>query len=331
MMTLATNPALQVQSLRGMHIPTERDEAIEKHFHRLFEVDEMGNTTHLPTRYAAVKETRGILVVEAAGSGKTTSLRKHLTETTFLKENPETGLPRYLEIQVPSPATLKSVGIAILAATGMKGISEKTTAWEIWNVVRHRIGLMGITVIWLDEAQDLVMAQSANETENTLRMIKSLMQGEHAVIPILSGTQRLAELTSFDPQVSRRFSKITPSDLEHGVHDENLLGLIEAYCEEVALRTDLPGDLPARLITASRHRFGRAVETIINAIECALWEPSPTLTMEHFVEAWAMQEGCAPSANIFEVNDWLSIPLDKGAEEYEEARTKRQRKKVERG
>ena len=330
-MTTTFTPAYRVQTLRAMHVPNERDIMLGKHLTRLFKVDKQGNITPVPTRCAARKETRGIMLVEAAGGGKTTSIRKVLADAPFLKENPETGQPRYLEIQVPSPATLKSVGLEILQATGMTGISERTTAWEIWRVVRHRLGLMGITVLWLDEAQDLVMTQSANETENTLRMIKSLMQGDHAVIPILSGTQRLAEMTSFDPQVSRRFSKIAPPDLEHGVHDENLLGLIEGYCDEAELQADLPDDLSARLIRASRHRFGRAIETIINAIECALLDRSARLSMEHFVEAWAMQEGCAPSANIFEANDWLSLPLDRDAEAYEEARTKRQRKKVERG
>ena len=231
-MTDTFTPAHRVQMLRDMHVPNERDIMLAKHLTRLFAVDAEGNTTPVPTRYAAGKETRGIVVVEAAGGGKTTSIRKVLADAPFLQENPETGQPRYLEIQVPNPATLKSVGLAILHATGMTGVSEKTTSWEIWRVVRHRLGLMGISVLWLDEAQDLVMAQSANDTENTLRMIKSLMQGHHAVIPILSGTQRLAEMTSFDPQVSRRFTKIAPPDLEHGVHDENLHGLIEGYCDE---------------------------------------------------------------------------------------------------
>jgi hypothetical protein len=329
-MTTTVTPAHLVQRLRAMHVPNERDALLEKQLTRLFAVDKEGNTTPVPTRYAAGKETRGIAFVEAAGGGKTTSIRKVLADAPFLQENPETGEPRYLEIQVPNPATLKSVGLAILEATGMSGASERTTAWKIWGVVRHRLGLLGIMVLWLDEAQDLVMAQSANDTENTLRMIKSLMQGEHAVIPILSGTQRLAEMTSFDPQVSRRFTKVVPTDLEHGVDDENLLGLIEAYCEEVDLRTALPDDLCARLIRASRHRFGRAIETILNALECALFDGSPNLSMEHFVEAWAMQEGCAPSANIFDVNDWLSVPLDRDADAYEEARTKRQHKKLER-
>ena len=93
---------------------------------------------------------------------------------------------------MPSPATLKSVGLAILSATGLTGVSERTKVWEIWGTVRYRFGVLGISVLWLDEAQDLIMARSAIEAESTLRMIKSLMQGENAVIPILSGTERLS-------------------------------------------------------------------------------------------------------------------------------------------
>ena len=330
-MTTTLTPAHSVQTLRAMHVPNERDIMLEKHLNRLFKVDEEGNITSVPTRYTDEHETHGIMFVEAAGGGKTTTIRKTLAKTPFLKENAQTGQRRYLEIQVPSPATLKSVGLAILQATGMSGISVKTTGWEIWDIVRHRLGMMGVTVLWLDEAHDLMMTRSAKEIEDTLSMIKSLMKGENAVVLILSGTQRLAEMTSYDLQVSRRFTKIAPPDLEHGVHDENLFGLIEGYCDEAELKADLPDDLAARLIRASRHRFGRAIETIINAIECALFDQSTRLTKEHFVEAWAMQEGCAPSANIFEANDWLSLPLDRDAEAYEEARTKRQLKKVERG
>ncbi|SEL05040.1 TniB protein, partial [Roseovarius nanhaiticus] len=251
-------------------------------------------------------------------------------EAEFLAQNPETGEPRYLEIQVPSPATLKSVGFAILAALGLEGLSPKTTEGQIWAAVRQRLSVAGIRVLWLDEAQDLIMARSANETENSLRMIKSLMQGDNAVIPVLSGTRRLGEVAAFDPQVSRRFTKIMPSNLQHGVDEAGLISLVEYYCNEAAIKARVDTDVMARLITASRHRFGRGIDTIINAIECALWEDDKTLRVDHFAEAWAMQEGCDPSANVFLSDHWLSINLDAGAEEYDESRTKRQKKKLER-
>lgn len=284
-----------------------------------------------PCRFTADKETRGIAVIEAAGGGKTIAIRTVLQSTSALQKNPETGLPRYLEIQTPSPATHKSVGLAILEATGMSGVSSNARAWEIWSAVRNRLGQMGITVLWLDEAQDLVMAQSANETETTLRTIKTLMQGENAVIPILSGTRRLGEMPSFDPQVSRRFTKIAPSDLDHSSDQDNIFGMIDAYCNEAGISARLPEDLAVRLMTGSRYRFGRAIETIVNAIECAILDGEVFLTVDHFAEAWAMQEGCDPGCDIFFAPDWMSIPSDAEAEEYEQARSKRQKKKIERG
>lgn len=328
-MEIASNTAAQIHKLRKIHVPNERDLELKKHLYRLFEVDSEGNLTAVPCRYTGGQETRGVTIIEKPGGGKTTAVSKLLRESDFLANNPVTGQPHYLEIQVPSPATLKSVGFAILAAVGMEGVSPISKEWEIWKVVKHRLGVEGIKVLWLDEAQDLIMARTANETESSLRMIKSLMQGENAVIPILSGTQRLAEMTTFDPQVSRRFTNIMPADLQHGVDEEDLANLIHYFSTEVGITARIGADLTARLITASRARFGRATENIINAIECALWEEAKVLSVEHFAEAWAMQEGCDPRANVFLSEHWLSIQLDKGAEEYDEARTKRQKKKLE--
>ena len=329
-MEFTTAPAAQIQKLRTIYVPTERDHELKRHLYRLFEVDSHGELTSVPCRYTAGQETRGVILIEGPGGGKTTAVRTILREAEFLAHNPETGEPRYLEIQVPSPATLKSVGLAILAVLGMEDLSANPKVWEVWTAVKQRLGAAGISVLWLDEAQDLIMSRSANETESSLRMIKSLMQGNNAVIPILSGTQRLAEVAAFDPQVSRRFTKIMPSNLQHGVDEAGLISLVEYYCEEVSIKARVDADVMARLVTASRHRFGRAIDTMINAIECALWDSDKTLTANHFAEAWAMQEGCDPSENIFLIEHWLSIPLDKGAEEYDEARTKRQKKKLER-
>ncbi|SFQ23523.1 TniB family NTP-binding protein [Tranquillimonas alkanivorans] len=316
------------QKLRSMHVPNERDAEVAKQILRLLERDAEGRPRPVACRFTAERETRGIAMIEPAGGGKTTAVRRVLQSIPALSENPETGLPRYLELQVPSPATLKSVGLTILSALGLPAKSPNAREWEIWEAVRHRLALLGIVVLWLDEAQDLLMAKSISDTENSLRMIKSLMQGPHAVIPILSGTQRLASMTALDPQVSRRFSKIVPADLQHGTDDENLLGMIDAYCDKAGVEAVLSPDLPARLITASRRRFGRAVEIVVNAIECALWDEAKVLTTDHFAEAWAVQEGCETDQNVFSAQDFLSIELDKGAEQYEEARMMRLHKKL---
>ncbi|SEQ91971.1 AAA domain-containing protein [Thalassovita taeanensis] len=189
----------------------------------------------MPCRYTAGQETRGVILIEEPGGSKATAVRTILREVKFLALNPETGEPRYLEIQVPSPATLKSVGLAILAALGVEHIASSAKVWEIWEAVKQRLRAAGIIVLWSDEAHDLIMARSANETESSLRMIKSLMQGDNAVIPILSGTRRLAEVAAFDPQVSRRFTKIVPSNLQYGMDEAGLISLVEYFSEEAAV------------------------------------------------------------------------------------------------
>ncbi|SIT15524.1 TniB protein [Roseivivax lentus] len=325
------NVVSAVQRLRSLHVQTERDVKLRRQLDRLLTVDHDGNQLPVPVRDGHTQETKGIALIEAPGGGKTTAVRYVLEETSVLGFNPETERPRYLKVEVPSPASLKSVGRAILAQLGLSDVRDKTPTADIWDLVRFRLAREGKVVLWIDEAHDLILAKSASETEHTLRMIKSLMQGPGAVIPILSGTERLAEITNFDVQVDRRFTKIMPGDLEFGADEGNVTGLIEDYCDAVSMRLKLPDDLPARLIHASRKRFGRAVETVINAIECALYDGDRTLSLSHFSEAWAMQEGCSPENNVFLAHDWLDIRLDQQADEYESARIQRQRKKLDRG
>lgn len=319
----------KVKQLREMYVPNERDAEIRLHLLRCFDVDDAGELIPAPARYSG-NEARGVMVIEGSGGGKTTAIKSVLSDIDILAPNSETGEPRCLSLDVPSPATLKSVGVAILEASGMSGVSDNATAAMVWRAVRHRLALLGVVVLWLDEAQDLVLGDSAVETEKTLRMIKSLMKGDHPVVPILSGTERLGEVIGYDPQVSRRFTKIRPSDLEFGADEGRLLGLIDAYCVEAGLRADLGGDLAARLIHASRRRFGRAVVFILHAIESALMDGDENLTIDHFAVAWVKEESSDPGGNVFLVSDWLSVDLDQQAEEYEEARTKRQKKKLER-
>lgn len=320
--------AKSLASLRTYHVTTERDKMVLSQLNRLLKKDADGNHTPEPVRFTGDMETRGIAIIEGSGGGKTTAVNRVLSQHPALKARPGEDWPRYLRIQVPSPASLKSLGREVLAATGLSDVATKTTAWEIWRIVRHRLALLGIVVLWFDEAHDMFLSGSAREIDDMLKMLKSLMQNEAAVIPILSGTERLAEITSFDPQVNRRLTKVVPKPLCQGIDNSRLLTLINSFCGDVDLKPEIDETIPGRLIHASRRRFGRAVETILNAIEYALEENSRTLTWEHFAQAWGMQEGCAWDENVFAASNWAVIELDAGAHDFEAERTARQTRQV---
>jgi hypothetical protein len=204
-MSIKPAEAAKLAELRSLHINTERDRELARHLGRLLKLDEAGNQVAAPVHFNDTLETRGIMFIEPAGGGKTTAINRFLSHCDAL--NPHDGLRRYLRVEVPKPASLKSLGIQILASCEFPTVSARATAPQIWTALRHQLQQLGIVVLWIDEAHDLFRAQ--HEINDMLSMLKSLMQDPPAVILILSGTRRLSKITSYDPQVSRRLTKMS--------------------------------------------------------------------------------------------------------------------------
>jgi hypothetical protein len=322
--TPPADAAQKLAELRSRHVPNQRDREFREQLDRLLQVEVDGSQLPKPVRFTRDLETRGIAMIDGPGGGKTTTIARTLRKNTAL--NPADG-PRWVGLQVPNPASLKSLGLEILRATGFQGVSERARVWEIWNVVRHRMAELEIALLWIDEAHDLFSSRSDGEIDNMLKTLKSLMQGPSPVIVVLSGTERLAEMTSVDPQVNRRFTKVIPRPFAVGASEKEVGELVALCAREAGLALDWSPERSSRLIHASRGRFGRMIETIINAIERAFSDGNSTLTSLHFAEAWGMQEGCLWHENVFVAEDWASRALDEAAENFEMARVEHRRKK----
>ena len=133
----------RMAELRRLHVPTDRDAAVRSQLARLLEIDAGG--APVPVRHAGGLELRGMALIDGPGGGKTTCIRRALATDPAL--SPPWGAPGHLHAQVPSPATLKSLGLEILKATGFGDVAERAAAWRIWSVVRHRLSAGGIVVL----------------------------------------------------------------------------------------------------------------------------------------------------------------------------------------
>lgn len=328
-----TNRTIEIaqimRKLRNRHVRTERDEELQTALHRLFEVDEDGIITHEPVRFTAGQETNGIAFIEGSGGGKTTAIFKVLEGFAPLAKNPETGAPRRIHVKVEAPATLRSVGISFLRQLGIDHISDRAKVYDIWSMVRTRLEVLGVTLVWIDEAQDLFRATTPEESDTVFRMLKGLMQGDNPVVLILSGTERLGRMTSIDPQVDRRFLKVRPTDLAFGADNDQVQMLVESYARLAGLEVDIDPGLINRLIYGARFRFGRVIVTLVEAIEMALYAGDIALTVNHFAESWGRREGCEIMQNVFLVEDFLSIDvgLDDMREVPAESPSKKARKR----
>lgn len=293
-----------VEALRALHIVSKRDEDFAKHLESQLRREEGGGFLPEPMRYTSDRETRGIMVIDDPGGGKTRLVARGLRKSPALAEGPFG--PRFIEISVPSPTTLKSVALALLQQTGYHVTSTRREVWSLWQQVRIRLRELGVVVLWIDEAHDLFCA----DRNLILRALKSLMQGDDAVIVVLSGTRRLNEIIRSDPQVQRRFSTLRLPAVEGNDNVSEFRVIIENFCDRTGLKPPNDPDLLDRLFHASRYRFGRVIETIIGAVEVAMQEGADTLDSGHFAEYWAMKEGCGAEGNVFVEPEWRRIDPD---------------------
>lgn len=238
-----------VKGLRQLYVETERNGSFKDQLDRLIEPTSVKNATGRPVQFTTTGETRGIILVDGAGGGKTSLVNKTLRQHEALQQTSDAHRP-WISVSVPSPATLKSLGCAILAESGYPILGQSKRVWDIWNIVRQRLQMLGTVVLWIDEAHDLFHtghSDAKREVESTLRMLKSIMQGDGAVIVVLSGVETLWQIASCDDQVRRRYSKIELPQVTRAVHGDQLTNVYNGYCaalgatpcRRIAYRMDL--------------------------------------------------------------------------------------------
>lgn len=302
-----------LEALRGRYIVTDRDRAFRTHLDRLLQRSPTGDLTPDPVRHTSLGETRGIAVIDGPGGGKTTLVNRALDRHPAMVPREigegETGRP-YLFVEVRSPATLTSLGQAILAQTTYTQVSGVRLRADLFDLVRVRLQLLGITVLWIDEAHDLFRPGARQETENILKTVKSLMKGDWPVIVILTGTERLLQITELDAQISRRFSKLILPEVTEAVDGPEIWNVLLQHCAHAGLEPPPPERLPGQIIHSGRNRFGRSIEMMVNAIEVALRSGSRRLERQHFAEAFGIHEGCDPDRNVFLAPNWAGLRLD---------------------
>ena len=300
-----------VDRAAGKYISTARDKEFRARLDRLLARDEDGELIAAPRRDSGSGDAKGLAVIEAAGGGKSTLIEYALKKHPLLRPQRDGHRP-WIKVHAPSPATTKSLGIQILIESGYRDVSRSKSEQEIWNMVRHRVRVLGTVFLWIDEAHDLFGGGNPHQVQMTLKALKNLMQGEDAVSVILSGIETLWQLASCDPQVTRRYYKFQLAPIS-AISDGRLLQkIVQTYCAQVGIEALSEGDLIARLVHASRHRFGRFVENLLAALESAALAGASRLDRQHFAEAWGLHEGCQMGENVFLADHWARIDLSHG-------------------
>ena len=312
-MTTFATPSAQTASqaiaaVMRKYITLDRDRAFVKNLEGRLMRDEAGGFTGRPRTFTSTGETRGIALTGNAGSGKTSLVHRALSRHPALQPSEAAPMP-LVSVSVPNPATIKSLGMEILKATGYSEIHADRPAWKIWADVDTRLALLGTVVLWIDEAHDIFAGKSKTDAPEILNHLKRRMQGNGAVIVVLSGLEILWDNLCKDSQVKRRFARFDLPPVSTAADRTLLARILDNLCDIAGLEQPERGDLFERLVFAGQQRFGLCVEQMIAAIEVAMMRGDARLGIEHFAEAYFEKEGCTVAENVFMAPRWSSIDL----------------------
>lgn len=297
-----------VQSLRALHVPTPAFDDLCTHFGDLLaqrRADEADGVAY---------NARGLILVGDSGSGKTTALRELVRKySSVMQTDPAQNLCEYIDLKVPSPATMKVVGTETLRALGYQLTSDKRQGPAIWDQVKVELKLRSTKFLGFDEAQDLARYETVKERQAVVNTLKSLM--ENSVFPVglvLAGTSGLKKIVNQDVQLARRMRPVEISRL-HAVRDVgHVIRIVGRYADRAGIEAgaSLKSEAFAmRLMHAADYQFGLLTEITVEAASKALFSDGfdAQLDVAHFVQVYHQRNGVSEWLNPFVAEDYARI------------------------
>lgn len=293
-----------VQGLRQLYIPLSEYDTLDARFGSILEqrrADEADGVAF---------KARSIMLVGPSGSGKTTAVR-HLKHNYrhAMATDPEKEICEFIDLQVPSPATMKFVGAATLRALGYPYSGNKQGP-AIWDQVKEQLKLRRTLFLGFDEAQDLARYQTEKERQSVVNTLKSLM--ENSVWPVgllLSGMPDLKKIVNQDAQLARRVDPIEFGRL-HSLRDvERVLKVVQRYADraQIDVAASVKNEAFAmRLMHAADYQFGLMAEIVVLTVSHALFTQGleAKLSIRHFAEVYGERNGAEAWMNVFIADDY---------------------------
>lgn len=217
-------------------------------------------------------ETGGLAVVAPSAEGKTSLIRRNLRKLPEFRQQTAATEGNYLGVVMQPEGTIKSLAIKLLADTGYGSVAQNAKSHELWAVLRHRIRMRNIQLIWIDETHHLLRSGSGRDVTQARQMLKNLMQGDGAVALLLSGVPELDLQLRGDDETSRRILRLH-LDRRFGRHPDDLERLecfLAACCRQLGLAHPSDPTFLERVVFAGGGSIGAIMKLLKDSLRRAL-------------------------------------------------------------
>ncbi|MBY6202840.1 TniB family NTP-binding protein [Maritalea mobilis] len=269
--------------LRDRYWRFGQEETLDDALLDLFEVDDEGQMTDEPRRDPLTGETEGLMVLGMSGGGKTALLKRTLRANPILTEFSIDEPGNTLFITVPPEATIKKLAEIILSETGYKKIDPRLRAADAWEMARHRLGVVGICAVVIDECHHILRPGQGRDVLAAIQALKHIMQSQHPVALIIAGVPALRDALLSEPsgETYRRFSELHLASIRPGTRSARLFETnFRKSAEILGLDVDEADDFPERILFATGGQIGKSVKLAKNILRGAVTRQRDTLCLE---------------------------------------------------
>jgi hypothetical protein len=289
-----------------------QDEVLADYFEDLFEIDDDGNMTAQPRVDPLTGETKGLMLLGGSEVGKTTLINRTVRASNVLMEHTKDKPGNTMLVTVPPTATLKKLAEIILAETGYTRIDPKTRGADAWELVLHRLGLIGIKLIIIDECHHMVQKGLGKDVPTAIQSLKHIMQSGAGVALLIAGVPALRDALLSEPsgETYRRFNECSLFRIVSGTraaHDFTSNFLHSARILGVSV---MKGDMiPDRILFAAAGQIGTSISIGKEILREAIKRQRDALALEHADRVYRKLkkiQGITP----FEPNDWEAVKKD---------------------
>lgn len=302
-----------MERVKGQYLATDWDDELRRKFDSLLRTVVTSHVHKGEVLGDVRREARALVVVGEAGTGKTESLNRLFRTHRSLPGYGKIGLGCPLvTVSVPSPCTLKTLGMRILSKLGYP-LARDLKEHLIWAQVHDQLQLAGVLILHLDEMHNLTDGANVDEIDKIRKTLKALMASPvWPVALVISGLPEIVpELEEIDEIRRReRFIRVPllvlPDDLEM------IRDIVVGLSKVAGLKSDDEFGLAVapRLAHAALYRLGILAELVHEAIETALPQDG-MLTLDHFATAYTDRSGVSSPMNPFVASNWIDLDCSK--------------------
>ncbi|MGY6410263.1 MAG: TniB family NTP-binding protein [Alkalilacustris sp.] len=278
-----TNLQARLDWLAARYYRNSGDEDFEDWFGDIMQPGPDGRPGPVAVRDPLAEETKGLAVIAPSEEGKSSLIRRNLSALPGFRRQTAEAEGNYLAVIVKPEGTIKSLAAGMLQDTGYGRVAAAARGHELWDILRHRLQLLGIQLIWIDEAHHLLRPGPGRDVAQARQKLKNLMQGPGATALLLSGVPELDGQLLADRETDRRIPRRL-LDRRFGAQPrdaQRLAKFTEVCCGHLDLKPPADPFFAERMVFAGNGSLGATLALLKDTLRRSLISGDGVVDLAH--------------------------------------------------